>query len=75
MSADRRTLASATSCTALLPRRLEILQHIVFGDLTSLQLARDVAAQHVVQLALELNRECQLGARKEDPGDSSPASD
>jgi hypothetical protein len=27
MTAERRTLASATSCTALLPRRVEILQH------------------------------------------------
>lgn len=63
------------TCTALLPRRLEILQHVLFGTLPPLQLSRHVAAQHVIQLALELNRECQLRVRKEDPGDSPPARD
>src|SRR3970040_1088520 len=75
MTAERRTLAAATSCTALLPRRLEIFQHVVFRALPSLQLPGHVAAQHVVQRSLELNRECQLRARKKDSRDSSPARD
>src|SRR5262245_44913501 len=65
MTAESRTLASATSRTALLSRRLEIFEHVLFRDLAPLQLARDVAAQHVVELALQLDWKSDLGPRKE----------
>src|SRR5215471_12378284 len=67
MTAERRTLASATSCTAPLSRRLKVFEHVVFRDLAPLQLPRDVAAQHVVEFALQLEWKGNLGPRKEDP--------
>ncbi|HUC78119.1 MAG TPA: hypothetical protein VMS04_22655 [Vicinamibacterales bacterium] len=68
-----RTLASATSCTALFARRLEVFEHVGLRDAASLQLPGDVAAQHVVQFALELDRKGDLRSREEDPG-QTPAS-
>jgi hypothetical protein len=59
--------ASATSCTAPLSRRLEVLEHVVFRGLAPLQLPRDVAAQHVVEFPLQLDWKGDLGPRKEDP--------
>src|SRR5689334_17576030 len=67
MTAESRTLASATSRTALLSRRLEVCEYVVFRDLAPFQLPRDVAAQHVVELALQLDGKRDLGARKENP--------
>src|SRR5262249_27650412 len=73
MTAERRTLASATSRTALLARHLEVFEHVGLRDPASLQLPGDVAAQHVVQFALELDRKGDRRSREEDPG-QTPAS-
>ncbi len=69
------TSASATSCTTPLPRRLEVLQDVVLGDLASFHLPSHVAAQHVVQLSLDVEWERQLRVRKEQSCDAASASD
>jgi hypothetical protein len=67
MTAESSTLASATSRTAPLSRRLEILENCVLREVAPLKLPRDVAAQHRVEFALQLDRKRDLGAREKIP--------
>lgn len=60
---------------ARLPRHFEVLQRVVFGDFSPFELTGHVATQHVVQLALELDRECLLWPREEDASESPPVRD
>src|SRR6266542_5138048 len=49
----------------------EILENLVFGDTSLLQLAGDVTAQHVVQFAFQLDRQGHFWSRKEDACEAS----
>src|SRR5262249_40554152 len=60
ITADKRTLASATSRTPALPPRLEICKDLVFRKTPFAQLPPHLVAEHREDLALQLDRHCAL---------------